>query len=251
MVSRLCYGLLLCVLGSASLSVQTVAQSVEADRPSLSERAASLTQSTLQVEAGVAYAEGTLSTFEFGQLLVRYGFADGLELRAGINSLALTESAGEDGYTGTNVGVKVGLLCSTNPSCPFRLSMLADAALPTGTGSFEAPDNRVRQTLLLAAESMLGSGLALDTNAGVRFFYTDTTQEEWTLTSALRLSLTPGVEPYVGYAGFFPDGDTRNYVETGLLFQSSQTLQFDLNAGLRVDEDANEGFVGGGVTFQL
>jgi hypothetical protein len=204
---------------------------------------------TFQAGLGYAVNGNGITSHELGQLLLRYGVLDGLELRGGVGSYVLNESPFEDGYGGTSVGAKLRLF-RTEVSA---LSGVATLGLPTGD-AFGTSD-RARQELKLAYDGALGEGLTLSVNGGASFFYDEGVQDdravEWLFVPTLSFGLTDEVGAYVGYAGFYTDGPNASWVEGGFTLLATLDTQLDLNTGLRVDDTGDAFFVGLGLAHRF
>jgi len=266
-------GLLACTL----LFAPSLAQAqIASDRPGLGDGAAVVAPRTVQAELGYqlgqASGNGTDATLHnFGQLFLRFGLTDYLELRAGIGSIGVLSVDGVDenasGYIGagqgtsnfgTTLGTKVRLLETETAT----LSGLASISLPTTTGDFDTVNDRARQEVKGILDAALGSNLSLTVNAGANFFWSEgddvfgsDREVEYVFIPTLNIGLTETTSAYVGYAGFYSD-DSRpidaantNFVETGVTFLATPDTQIDLNGGLRVDDNVDsEFFVGVGLS---
>lgn len=245
------WSLLLATLGIVlSATPLTSSAQISTDRPGFGVGAATVGAETFQ--AGVGYEfndEDDVRTHEFGQLFVRYGLHDALELRGGVNSYVVNESPIDNGYSGVDVGAKLRLFAGELST----LSGVAMLTLPTRTVP-NAP-TRARQEVKLAFDGALGDGLALSVNTGASFFYSAGVQDDravqWLFIPTLTVDVTDNVGAYVGYAGVYDEGPNANWVEGGLTFLSSLNTQFDVNTGLRVDDNANAFFVGLGVAHRF
>jgi len=240
----------LLLLLSAAGPLATQAQ-ISADRPGFGDGSATVAPGTLQAGLGYAVNGNGITSHELGQLLLRYGLLDGVELRGGVGSYVLNESPFDDGYSGTSVGAKLRLFQNDVSA----LSGVATLGLPTGTGAFDTPDDRARQEVKLAYDGALGEGLTLSVNGGASFFYDEGVQEdravEWLFIPTLSFGVTDDVGAYVGYAGFYTDGPNANWVEGGLTLLTTLDTQLDLNTGLRVDDTGDAFFVGFGVAHRF
>ena len=217
---------------------------ISADRPGFGDGPATVAPGTVQAELGAAAANDDFGTnAELGQLLLRYGVADFLELRGGVGSFAL--DAPDTEYTGTSVGGKLRLAQSSLSA----LSVVSTWALPTGTGAFE--NERVSQTLALAFNGALGEGLGLSANAGTSVPYGGDTDPSYLFIPTLSFSLADQVGAYVGYAGFYSTGLNTNYVEAGVTLLSGPDTQLDVNTGLQVDENRSAFFAGLGLAHRF
>jgi hypothetical protein len=223
---------------------------ISADRPGFGDGSATVAPGTFQAGLGYAVNGNGFTSHELGQLFLRYGLLDGLELRGGVGSYVVNESPVDDGYGGTSVGAKLRLFRNDVST----LSGVATLGLPTGTGAFDTPDDRARQEVKLAYDGALGEGLTLSVNGGASFFYAEGTQEdravEWLFIPTLSFGLTDDVGAYVGYAGFYTDAANANWVEGGFTLLATLDTQLDVNTGLRVDE-GSDFFVGLGVAHRF
>jgi hypothetical protein len=236
------------LLLAATLSLAPSASAqISADRPGFGDGTATVAPGTFQAGLGYAVNGNGFTSQELGQVFLRYGLVDGLELRGGVGSYVINESPRDDGYGGTGVGAKLRLFQNETSA----LSGVAALGLPTGTGAFDTVDDRARQTLKLAYDGALGDGLTLSVNGGASFFYTDDSAVEWLFIPTLSFGLTETTGAYVGYAGFYTDGVNENWVEGGLTLLANPDTQLDVNTGLRVDDNGDDVFVGLGVAHRF
>lgn len=218
--------------------------SITADRPGFGDGASPVATETVQIELGAAGANNDFGTnAELGQLLLRYGVTDFLELRGGVGSVAF--DAPDTEYTGTSVGGKLRVLQSSLST----LSVVSTWSLPTGTGVFDT-DN-VAQTLTLAYDGVLGEGLGLSVNAGASLPYAEDADLSYRFIPTLSVDLTDRVGGYVGYAGFYSDGPNANFVEAGVTLLSGLDTQLDVNTGLQLDENRDAFFLGLGLAHRF
>jgi hypothetical protein len=236
----------LVLVTSLGLAPSGTAQ-IAADRPGFGDGTTTLDAGTFQAGLGYAFNGNGLNSHELGQLLLRYGLIDGVEVRGGVGSYVINESPADDGYAGTSVGTKVRLLRSEL----WTLSGVATLGLPTGTGFFDSRDDRARQELKLAFDGALGEDLTFSVNGGASFFYSSGVQDdravEWLFIPTLSFSVTETTGAYVGYAGFYDDGPNANWVEGGVTYLYNTDTQLDVNTGLRVDDNGDNFFLGVGV----
>lgn len=235
---------LLLPLALVCLSPPTAVGQISADRPGFGDGTTTVAPGTFQAELGAAAANDDFGTnAELGQLLLRYGVADFLELRAGVGSAAL--DAPDTEYTGTSVGGKLRLLQSSLSA----VSLVSTWNLPTGSGAFAA--DRVSQTLALAYDGALGEDLGFSVNAGTSVPYGGDADPSYLFIPTLSFAVTDRVGGYVGYAGFYNTGLNTNYVEAGVTLLSSPNTQLDVNTGLQIDEYQDAFFVGLGLAHRF
>jgi len=237
--------LVLSLLALALAPTTAVGQDpISADRPGFGDGASPLAAQAVQVEFGAAGANDDFVTeVELGQVLLRYGVTDFLELRGGVGSVAF--DAPETEYTGTSLGGKLRLLQSPLST----LSVVSTWDLPTGTGAFDA-DN-VAQTLKLAYDGALGEDLGVSVNAGASLPYADDADLSYLFIPTLSFAITDRVGGYVGYAGEYTTGVNRNFVEAGVTLLSGLDTQLDVNTGLQLDENRNAFFLGVGLAHRF
>jgi hypothetical protein len=220
---------------------------ISADRPGFGDGTTTIAPGTVQAGLGYAFNGNGLNSHELGQLLLRYGLTNGVEVRGGVGSYVINESPADDGYAGTAVGAKVRLFRNDLTA----LSGVATLGLPTGTGAFDTSDDRARQELKLAFEGALGEDITFSVNGGASFFYNSGVQDdravEWLFIPTLSFSVTETTGAYVGYAGFYDDGPNANWVEGGVTYLYNTDTQLDVNTGLRVDDNGDDFFLGVGV----
>lgn len=225
--------------------VPTAHAQIAADRPGFGDGAATVAPGTAQLGLGYALDRETgrapgETIHEFGQVLLRAGVTPALEVRGGVGSLKATGEG--SGYEGLGLGAKLRFLRTPLTS----LSGVATTTVPVGTGEFEPGDRRARQEVKLAFDGALGDGLTLSVNGGASFFYDEGLQDdqdpEALFIPSLSFGLSETTGAYVGYAGFYGKQANRNWVEGGLTFTPNPYTQFDVNTGLRVDDNVDTGF---------
>lgn len=269
-----------------ALGPTTAQAQIAPDRPGLGDGASVVEAGTFQVELGYQFsraqleetasiggrpieAESSINLHQLGQLLLRFGAADVLELRAGIGSYGWQSTSteisspisspefpissqeiegNEEGYLGTTLGAKVRLLQTST----VTLSGLTNTTIPTATGDFDTPEDRARQEVKLALNGALGSGLSLTVNGGASFFWAAGEQDdraaEWLFIPTLNITVNEKVSTYVGYGGFYADDSQEvdaantNFVEAGLTYLPTPDLQLDVNGGYRVDRNVDSEF---------
>lgn len=238
------------LLALLSVPAPTHAQ-LAADRPGFGDGALTVERGGFQTELGYAFRGNGLNQHMLGQLLLRFGVTNAVEVRGGVGSYVVNASPVDNGYNGTAVGAKVSLFRNSVSA----LSGIATVGLPTGSGLYDTPDDRARQEVKLAFAGALGEGLLLSINAGSQFFYAGGLQDdravEWLFIPSLTVSVSESVEAYVGYAGFYTDASNQNWVESGLTFFRRANTQFDVNSGLQVGSSGDAFFLGVGLVHRF
>jgi len=230
------------------------------DRPDATESAVTVAPGVFQLESG--YTFGTIegaSAHSFGEILLRVGVADMLELRFGVNSYQWlrTKTASAQGLQDSTIGVKLRLLDSggkTGLRSP-QIAVLVSTSLPTGSSLLS--QDKLQPEMRLAVGWDLSERLALGAN--VFYAYTndvlvDERFHQAGATVALGIGLTERWGAYAEYFGAYTvvrDGPREDYVNGGVTFLVASDLQLDARIGYGLnglDDDYFAGF-GSGVRW--
>lgn len=182
----------------------------------------------------------------FGQVLVRAGLFENVELRVGLNSWVDVDGPGGDvsGVEDSFVGLKFGL--SENSA------ILVQSTLPTGSSDLTADGAQPSASLIMAWD--LPSGIHLDSNFGISSLVDgDDRDEELSTSHALGFGLAGDWALYLEYAGFFPLSSERSdshFLFAAVTYLPKSNLQFDLGAGQGLNSADPEYFVTGGVAYR-
>ncbi|MBT8395433.1 MAG: transporter [Gemmatimonadetes bacterium] len=219
-------------------------ETIASDRPGLGNGSAVIGTGIFQLELGAEYAVGGGTDFySFGQGLLRYGLAGGVELQALLNSFTLVRGSTHDreGFSDIGLGMKVRVL---PPAEKLSLSILSTILLPTGSRPFSSEE--AIPALALLGDLPLSGRVGLTGNLGYSAFMADAeNQLTLILTPSVSLSSDVSISAYGGYAGFYADSGNTHYGEGGVTWLPSADLQLDLNGGFNLD--SGDYFFGVGV----
>jgi hypothetical protein len=237
------------------------------DRPDVTESSETVARGLVQIEGGFGFSRfeqdgESLEVTSFPATLVRVGLDHNIELRlewAGmINESRQEEGAGGDD-TGTGsmtLGAKIKLR-EERGAAP-QLALLADAALPTGSRSLRT--ERIDPGLRLAGSHTLTDRLGLGYNAGVAAASLEDESGETDThglgrySAALAIGINERWASFVELYGFVPlsgPEPTTHLFDAGITCLSSKNVQLDFSAGLGLTDDAEDWFVGAGISFRL
>lgn len=137
-----------------SLAAQTAP--LVTDRPDFTESTASVAPGRVQLESGYTLTRTDVTdAHDVGELLVRIGVAEPLELRLGANSWHVADAPGgtTSGWTGPAVGAKATLLepGGDHPLVP-SVALLAGTSLPAGHDELAPSGAEPEATLALGWE---------------------------------------------------------------------------------------------------
>ena len=260
-MTRKCIGLVgawLSTLAFALPATLAAQETIASDRPGLGSGSVVLEWGMLQVESGVEYARyDPLDQYSVGQIVLRLGVWDRIEVQGLLNSVVGFRGDGEEevGLQDQGLGAKLRLT-SSGPG-GASLSILTTLSVPTGSASFTA-DEAVPAAVLLA-DLPLTSNLSLSGNFGFGGWLADADdQVSVILTPSLSLPTQSPLTVFLGYAGFFTEdldvldqdatGDSSgdlHIVEGGITWLPSPDTQWDLNGG--VDVESGDFFIGVGL----
>ena len=249
-ITAVAMSLLLTILGSVVLPLDALAQEAGSppmvtDRPDATESAVTVAVGVFQLESGYTFDKvDDVKIHSLGEILLRVGVADILELRFGINSYqwARGQAGINHGLQDSTVGLKLRLLDNegkTGLGSP-QVAVLASTSVPTGS------------SLMLSVSWDLSERLALGTNFS--YSYTnevavDTRSHEAGTTLSLGIALTDSWGAYAEYFGAYTivrDGPREDYVNGGVTFLVESDFQLDARIGYGLNGLADDFFVGFG-----
>lgn len=225
------------------------------DRPDFTESTETVPRGRFQLEGGYTFtyarrAGERTRDHSFGELLLRAGIAQDVELRIGAPSLAHLDAdpgGRETGLTDSSLGFKIHALDQDGWIPSF--GVIASVSLPTGSDPFSSDDVDPAVTLAWAYELTPSLGVAGNFNfAGPsdedgRYF-------EPSASISLAASLTEQLGIYVEYFGFYPGGgqdrEDTHFASTGLTWLVHDNLQFDVRVGAGLNEASDDLFAGAG-----
>ncbi|MFK7951441.1 MAG: transporter [Ekhidna sp.] len=230
-------------------SLQAFAQETDpiiTDRPTQSASASVMSKGKLLVEAGFVSENTTnsITNITFGNLLLRYGVIEGVEIRLTQNYLGRRNDITDfsvNGFSPLTIGTKVHLL-EESGALP-QMSIIGQVTLANGKSAFKLsqviPEVRLNFTNTLSDEFSLGYNIGMSLpQADPTVVYTVvlgyTFAEKWTLFA----------EPY----GSFANSNVHQF-NTGLIYLCSNNVQFDISAGWGLSNTAPDSFIGFGAAI--
>lgn len=233
------------------------AEPLSTDRPDFTEAASTVAKGRVQVEGGYTFArEGDVEAHALGEILVRIGVLSFAELRLGVpNYMFIQSQDGKDnGLDDSFLGVKLKLLDAASQFDVVRpsVALLLGTTLPTASQGFVEDEAQPEAKLALSWDVSewlaVGSNLnfARPRDGGDGF-------NQLSGSLALGLGLGSRAGAYVEYFGFTattPDGTDASFVNGGFTFLTSNDLQFDLRAGLGLNDPEPNYFAGVGFAWR-
>ena len=251
-ITAVAMSLLLTILGSVVLPFDALAQEAGSP-PMVTDRPVAV--GVFQLESGYTFDKvDDVKIHSLGEILLRVGVADILELRFGINSYqwARGQAGINHGLQDSTVGLKLRLLDNegkTGLGSP-QVAVLASTSVPTGSSLMS--QNKIEPEMRLSVSWDLSERLALGTNFS--YSYTnevavDTRSHEAGATLSLGIALTDSWGAYAEYFGAYTmvrDGPREDYVNGGVTFLVERDFQLDARIGYGLNGLEDDFFVGFG-----
>lgn len=242
----------LAFLAASASPARTQQSPLVTDRPDFTESAETVDRRRIQLEAGYTFTRsGEVHEHALGEVLVRIGILDRLELRVGLNSYAWLDGPDVDdsGYEDPSVGAKIALAPP-----PDRPGWRPAAAILVGTtvpGVGDLGEDAWQPEAKLAVGWDLSESASLGSNVG----YTHASEEgsefdQASASLALGFDIAGPASGYVEAFGFAPaarDGDDAAIVNGGVTWLLHPDLQLDARLGAGLNREAPDFFVGVGV----
>lgn len=228
------------------------------DRPDFTEASSTVGNGILQIEMGYTFTKDNvddLRAHSWGEPLFRIGmFADWFEWRLAVfpvteRSAGDTTSSLEDLY----VGAKIGL--TPQEGILPEMAIMPQANIPSGGNAFTSGEFQPGVNWLYSW------GLSDDVNlAGSTQFNraqddTGHAYTEWAQSLAVGAPVTDDVGVYAEYYGLFPtSADTatpQHYFNGGFTYLQTKDIQWDIRAGVGLNDAADDFFFGTGLSVRL
>lgn len=216
------------------------------DRPDFTESAVVVPLDAVQIEGGFTYSDNASGMVSVGELLVRYGLLDRLELRAVLPSYASVDNAaGTDGFTDSQVGFKYQLGPTRGG---WDVGVLGALSLPTGADAFSS--GTIDPSAIFVAGRSVNDRISV---AGQIRGLIEGKNNDAILESSIvgAMSLATDLTGFAELAARFQDGvDTGVQLHTGITSLIRPGFQLDIHAGVGLTDTAPDWFLGAGFAFR-
>jgi hypothetical protein len=235
------------------------------DRPDFTEASSTVGLGVMQLEAGYTYVyddddSGSFRAHSFPESLLRVGMlADWLEFRMAWNYVeeTTTEFGGQrqlqTGSEDLYLGFKIGL--TGQEGILPEMALMPQMTVPTGSSDFNAGEVLPGLNWLYGwdVNDWIATGGSTQAN---RALDDDTDEpyleiaQSWTVG----YSLADWLGMYTEWFALIPDGadvnPTEHYANGGFTFLVTNNVQFDVRAGVGLNEDADDFFTGAGFAIR-
>lgn len=247
----LCAALAAGLAASPAALAQPVDEPLVTDRPDFTESAVAVEPGRVQLEAGATFARtGEVDEWSVGEVLLRVGLVERIELRLGAGSLVDVDApgGGESGWADPSVGVKLELPVRPGDG---ETALLLTAGLPSPD---EVGGDGVVPSAVLAAGWDLTDRLSLGANLGYAYAREEGERfDQLFASAALGVAVSDPLGLFVELYGFSreePGGGDRTYADAGATWLLSGDLQLDLRAGRGLDGPDPDWFAGAGLAVR-
>ncbi|MCA9245593.1 MAG: transporter [Planctomycetales bacterium] len=234
------------------------------DRPDFTEASSTVGRGVSQIEFGYTYVyddDGatTVREHSFGEPLLRQGvFADWLEFRIAVAPLeertsAAGSTSSKSGVSDLYLGFKIGL---TPQVCWLpEMAVIPQWNVPTGSDAFSSDEVEPGLNWIYGWEINDFLSTAGSTQGNRRLDDTGEAYLEMAQSWTVAYSLTDNLGAYTEWFGIFPSGaDTarvENYFNGGFTYLFTDNLQFDIRAGVGLNDSAADYFLGSGLSVRI
>lgn len=226
------------VLMSATLAYGQNDDVVSPDRPSFSGSSHIVPSGHLQLEGGAGRVRfGSGSSDDVGELLVRAGISDRIEIRAVLPSYDLARTPGVRLSGASDASIEAKALLKAGGRSAF--GVLVSAELPTGSRSVS--EHRLQPGATFIWDLNISKSLSLTTNttysratsSGERYNYRSG-------VSTLNLALPANVGVFAEFYAFnAPGAPTQKYTAGGATWTIRKRTAIDISGGLGLSNDAH------------
>lgn len=229
-------GAIFCLFGWSVISGQTLKaqENYTPDRPGIGNGSYVVEPGVFGLETGIQLSTAkAVNQFDIGQMLLRFGVFENLEMRILMNSYSTQHFDETDsinsGFQDLGLATKFELFESESKET--RLSAIGKVSLPVGASAFTRYE--VIPTLFLAGDQLLTENLSMSSNIGYTFGV-GSLSDKWlyTLTPGFTFPNQKNLGIYAGYAGIYSGNKINEYyAEAGVTLIVNKGAQLDLNAG--------------------
>lgn len=234
------------------------------DRPDFTEASSTVGVGVAQIEFGYTFLDdddgtSSLEAHSWGEPLLRYGvLADWLEFRLAV--FPVTEEIRQAGTTTTNSGTEdlyLGLKLGLTPQAGWRpeMALIPQMTVPTGSAAFTADEVLPGVNWLYSWElcDWLSTGGSTQFNRAVDDVSESYT--EWAQSWTLAAAINDCWGAYAEWFAFFPHSSrvaqSEHFFNGGFTRLLSNDVQWDIRAGVGLNDAAADFFAGTGLTIRF
>jgi hypothetical protein len=249
--------ILLCFSGW-SAGTGSAAEPLVTDRPDFTESPETVAPGRFQLEAGYTFTRrGDDKQHALGELLLRIGLWQQIELRLGGNSYVWLDSpdGDADGFEDLSLGVKIKLLEGSERFELTRPTVGVIIATTLPTGADDIGEDEPQPEFVLAMAWDLSERFSLGSNLNYAYASEDGDRfHQFSGSLVLGYQLTERWGTYIEYFGFVPesdDGPNTSFFNGGFTYLINDDLQLDARIGVGAFNGRSpDYFTGAGVSWR-
>ena len=234
------------------------------DRPDFTEASSTVGLGVSQLEFGYTFIHNNsqderTQVHSFGEPLYRHGiFADWLEFRIAAAPLKLRTTTAnvtntDSGLSDLYLGFKIAL--TPQEGLLPEMAIIPQMNVPTGAGVFTSDTVEPGLNWIYAWEINDFISTAGSTQGNKRVDDTGSSYTEMAQSWTLAYTLTEELGAYTEWFALVPTGAdtalTQHYFNGGFTYLLSDNIQFDIRAGLGLNEASDDYFVGTGFSIRF
>ena len=230
---------------------------INPDRPDFTNGPNIVPLGRTQLEMGYTFSrQGSSVDHAVGEFLLRRALNKQTELRLLFNSFHVTEDSGftTSGFDDFGLEVKWKFLeGSEQPLKRPSLGLLAGITFPSGSGQYR--QNRLRSQLALVAALPLTEAVEVQSSLG----YQDESDSgdilsQFFFSTSFSFKLSKKWGAFSEYYTLLPGsrgGSNANYFDSGLTYLLNNDTQLDFRAGIGLNSQQPDYFVGAGISLRF
>lgn len=221
------------------------------DRPDFTESSATVGRGVTQLEFGYTFARfGSAESHSWGEPLLRHGiFAEWLELRVAFAPVSQRADVTTTGTEDIYIGAKLALT-PQHGALP-EIALIVQGTVPTGSTAFTADRVLGGANLLYGWDVSPAWSVAGSTQYNRASLDASHSYGEWAQSVTVARALSGRIGSYAEWFGIFGGGTDAQYANGGVTFAATDDLQFDVRVGKGLTDDAEDLFVGTGVSIRF
>lgn len=239
---------------------------LKSDRPDYTEASTTVGKGVIQFEGGYTYthyssAGNSLVSHSYPQSLFRVGlFADWFELRVGQNFAGVRSkddlNSSSFGAEDTYFGVKMAL--TEQKKILPETAVIIQSTIPTGNQDFTA-DKPLPGINFLFGWDIIKDKLSFGGSFQANKVVNDSRNSYVELSQSLTVgyTLNEKLGAFTEWYAIYPSGDNsstnnpQHYFDGGFTYRLTNNIQFDINAGIGLSNQADDYFIGSGIVLRF
>lgn len=234
------------------------------DRPDFTEASVTVGKGVAQIEFGYTYSYGknaveSVRSQSFGEPLLRYGIlADWLEFRIALPPVEeRTVTAGVSNSTGGTEDLYTGFKIALTPQEGIlpEMALIPQMNIPTGSSTFTSNSLEPGLNWIYGWELNDFLSTAGSTQGNRRIDDTADAYLEMAQSWTVAYTLSDKLGAYTEWFALIPSGAqtarTEHYGNGGFTYLISDNMQFDVRAGIGLNDSADDYFFGTGLSIRF